>query len=129
MSMTEISEVSANILQMLGSPARTAILIAIGRGEACVCHLEAVLGWRQAYISQHLMALRKAGVLSDRREGRFVYYRLRDEAVLSLLRGAVALAGLDPQTLDVLVSQESFPACECPNCAPILVPVEGIEKR
>ncbi len=118
MTIPKISEQIANTLQVLGSPARIAILIAIGRGEACVCHLEAILGWRQAYISQHLMALRKADILQDRREGRYVYYRLKDEALLALVRDAAALGGLDPRSVDALANPDPGPNCECPHCAP-----------
>lgn len=62
--MTNISTFDeiAHLLQTIGQTARLQILLAIGEGEACVCHLEAALGWRQAYLSQHLMALREAGM-------------------------------------------------------------------
>src|SRR5512141_2965596 len=93
-SILQVSEQVAEPLQAIASTQRIAILLAIGKGEACVCHLEAALGWRQAYISQHLMALRKADILQDRREGRYVYYRLKDEAILSLVRDAAVLGGL-----------------------------------
>ena len=126
MNIPEISDQIANVLQVLSSPARIAILIAIGRGEACVCHLESILGWRQAYISQHLMALRKAEILQDRREGRYVYYRLKDEAILALVRDAATLGGLSPQSVDALANPEPGSDCECPHCAlepiPLTVP-------
>ncbi|MGW8252092.1 MAG: ArsR family transcriptional regulator, partial [Anaerolineales bacterium] len=54
----------SRLLDVIGKPARLQILLAIGSGEACVCHLESVLGMRQAYISQHLMSMRKSRVLS-----------------------------------------------------------------
>src|SRR5512140_2540833 len=102
LNISQFSEKIAEILQVISPSARIAILLAIGRGEACVCHLESILGWRQAYISQHLMALRKADILQDRREGRYVYYRLKDEAILALVRDTAVLSGLDPQGVDGL---------------------------
>ena len=93
----EVSDRVSDILQVVSSPARIAILLSIGRGEACVCHLEAALGWRQAYISQHLMALRKADILVDRRDGRYVYYRLADASLLELVLATAQLGGLDPK--------------------------------
>ncbi len=57
---------------------RIQILLAIGDDEACVCHLEAVTGMRQAVISQHLMLLRKAGLVTPNRAGRNIYYRLKN---------------------------------------------------
>lgn len=121
MTIPQIAEKIAGVLQVISPPARIAILLAIGRGEACVCHLEAILGWRQAYISQHLMALRKAEILQDRREGRYVYYRLKDEAILALARDAAALGGLAPQSVDALTNPNPGPDCECPHCAPQLI--------
>ncbi|MFM8368324.1 MAG: ArsR/SmtB family transcription factor, partial [Chloroflexota bacterium] len=73
---TQLSKQIAAPLEAIASPQRIAILLAIGKGEACVCHLETALGLRQAYISQHLMALRKADILQDRREGRYVFYKI-----------------------------------------------------
>ena len=73
------------LFQTLGVPPRLEILLAIGLNEACVCLLEAALGYRQAFISQHLMALREANLLESRHEGRFVYYKLADRRILDLL--------------------------------------------
>jgi ArsR family transcriptional regulator len=63
----DISKEIAFLLRVLGQPERLSILLLIGKGEACVCHLEAALGLRQAYISQHLMALREANIVIARR--------------------------------------------------------------
>lgn len=106
----------SRLLRTLGQPARIQILLAIGRGEACVCHLEAVLGGRQAFISQHLMALRKARVLASRREGRYVYYRLSDPQLLDLLQQAGELAGIKPLILLDTPINTNEPACICPHC-------------
>jgi DNA-binding transcriptional ArsR family regulator len=116
-TILEASEKIGTVLQAIGSPARVAILIAIGHGEACVCHLESILGWRQAYISQHLMSLRKAEILQDRRDGRYIYYRLTNEAILDLVRDAARLSSLDPQSVDALANPSPVPDCECPHCA------------
>ena len=98
------------LFQVIGQPARLQILLAIGTGEPCVCHLEAVLGWRQAYLSQHLMALRKAGVVNDRRVGRNIHYHLKNPGVLDLIRQAAELEG---QSLPHLSPSAD---CNCPNC-------------
>jgi ArsR family transcriptional regulator len=101
------------------------ILLAIGTGEACVCHLEVALGLRQAYISQHLMALRKADILLDRREGRYIFYRLKDAALLDLVAAAAALSGHPAEAVSALINNKSL-SCECPQCAPSLAPIKGI---
>ena len=118
-SIPQISEQIAAPLQAIASPQRVAILLAIGRGEACVCHLEAALGWRQAYISQHLMSLRKANILTDRRDGRYVFYRLKDASLLDLITGAASLSGLSAETVSALINTRTYPACACPQCAPV----------
>jgi ArsR family transcriptional regulator len=107
----------SELLETIGKPTRLRILIAIGQGEACVCHLEALLGLRQSYISQHLMALRSAGVLNARREGRFVYYRLDDRCILELIEGAAKITGIPSPDLK---SERQLPEgvlCSCPKCA------------
>ena len=54
-------QLTATIMKALVHPVRLQILQVLRDGEACVCHLEAVLNQRQAYISQQLMRLRDAG--------------------------------------------------------------------
>jgi DNA-binding transcriptional ArsR family regulator len=111
-TMTNMSSVDqiATLLQTIGQPARLQILLAIGESEACVCHLEAILGWRQAYLSQHLMALREAGLVTDRRESRFIFYRLADARLLALLH---QMAGIQGISLPELAPSDE---CTCPNC-------------
>jgi len=106
----------ANLFRTLGQPSRLRILLAIGEGEACVCHLEALLGYRQAYISQQLMELRKAGIVDARRDGRFIFYRLRDTALLQLIQEAGTFAGVPDAQLDILAQAETAIQCSCPHC-------------
>lgn len=112
-TMTNISTVEqvAALLQTIGQESRLQILLAIGDGETCVCHLEAMLGLRQAALSQHLMALREAGIVTDRREGRYIHYRLRDPALLDLVRHAAQFQELELPCL------APSPDCDCPNCS------------
>jgi ArsR family transcriptional regulator len=106
------AELISAILKVISPPSRLAILLAIDEGEACVCHLEAVLGKRQAYISQHLMALRQADILLDRRVGRYIYYRIANRALFDLIRQAGRMAGVEETA-----GEASTPVCECPKCA------------
>jgi DNA-binding transcriptional ArsR family regulator len=120
----------SRLLQVIHQPARLEILLAIGSGEACVCHLEACLGKRQAYISQHLMALRQAGIVTARRDGRNVYYRLTDPALLELIQKAAFIAGFSASDLAVGEQGIRLPGCPCPHCASedVLVQLEDIEQ-
>lgn len=126
-SIPRISEQIAAPLEAIASPQRIAVLLVIGKGEACVCHLEAMLGWRQAYISQHLMALRKADILQDRREGRYVFYRLKNASLLDLITASAALSGLSAETVSSLTNAQTHPACACPQCAPSIISIESLK--
>lgn len=123
----QASEKIAEPLQAIASTQRIAILLALGHGEACVCHLEAALGWRQAYISQHLMALRKADILQVRREGRYVFYRLKDVSLLDLLAASARLSGLSAEAVSALTNSPNPPSCDCPQCSPVLIPIANLK--
>jgi DNA-binding transcriptional ArsR family regulator len=108
----------ARLLRTIGQPARLKILLALGAGEACVCHLESLLGMRQAYISQHLMALRRAGVVRHRREGRFIFYRLNSPHVLELIELAGQVVGVSSNDLLASLQTGESSLCSCPKCEP-----------
>lgn len=99
-------ETALRLFSLLAHPARLRILDILRCGEACVCHLQAALGAPQPYVSQQLRVLREAGVISQRREGLFVYYRLADERMAHLLADV-----LGPATEETPV-----PQCTCPRC-------------
>ena len=107
----------SKLFRVLGQPSHLDILLAIGTGEACVCHLEAATGCRQAYISQHLMALRSEGLLVSRRDGRRIYYRLKNAGVLDLIRTAASVAG--KTDIEAALNQWAGPLsnCPCPHCS------------
>jgi DNA-binding transcriptional ArsR family regulator len=111
-----VSKEIGSLLQAIGPEVRLQIILAIGRGEACVCHLEAVLGGRQAYISQQLMAMREAGVITSRRQGRYVFYRLVDPRLLDLLHMAWRIQARGSDELRWRQSQKRL-RCNCPTCA------------
>jgi DNA-binding transcriptional ArsR family regulator len=125
-TIPQLSETIAVPIEAIASPQRIAILLAIGQGEACVCHLESALGWRQAYISQHLMLLRKAGILEDRRDGRYVYYRLKNTSYLDLIIASAEVCGLSRDSVFELINTQVYPSCECPHCIPALIPASSL---
>jgi ArsR family transcriptional regulator len=114
-----ISRIS-DLFDLLSPGPRVKLLLALGDGESCVCHLEATLGLKQAYISQHLMALRGAGLITTRREGRFIYYRLADPSLLDLIRLTARLAGVAVETYTKTL-RVGIENCHCPNCTPVTV--------
>ena len=101
----------AKLFKTLMHPGRLAILDVLRIEEACVCHLEAVLRQRQAYISQQLMVLREAGLIEDRREGWNVYYRVADPAVFTVIDAARFALG-EPGPASPAVAD----GCDCPKC-------------
>lgn len=106
----------SGIFSVIGNPLRVKILYAIGHGEACVCHLEAVLKKRQAHISQHLMVLRDAGILDTRRDGKYVFYRIANNTIFVLIETAADIAGISPDSLPKITESNSYTNCACPNC-------------
>lgn len=76
----------AQLFDLLGQPSRLQIILAIGNGDALVCQLCALLGHRQAYISQQLMELRKGGLVIARRQGRNIHYRMAEPRFLDMVR-------------------------------------------
>ncbi len=106
----------SDVLQAISPEPRLEILMTIGAGEACVCHLESRLGYRQAYISQQLMALREAGLLNTRRDGKYIYYRLEKPEIMEMVELAAHLAGLDMSVLATRV-RLSRSSCDCPKCS------------
>lgn len=81
----EVERVSA-LFKLLGDPTRARLLYALlEAGELCVCDLAASTGTMETTVSQALRLLRASGVVSGRRQGRNVFYRLSDAHVRMLL--------------------------------------------
>lgn len=79
-------------LQALTDENRLRILSLLGEGEACVCELQSALDLGQSLLSHHLKVLREAGLVRDRREGRWVHYSLDPDAVRDVARRLETLA-------------------------------------
>lgn len=70
--------------QALSDPKRRRILALLGDGEMCVCELVDEIEVSQSLLSFHLKALKEAELVDDRRDGRWVHYRLRSEALVQV---------------------------------------------
>ena len=75
----------AAVAKTLGHAHRLELLEQLAQGERSVEVLAQRTGLSIANASQHLQQMRRAGLVANRRDGKFVYYRLNDEAVLDLL--------------------------------------------
>jgi DNA-binding transcriptional ArsR family regulator len=118
MKTTTGYQYQAQLFRALSHPVRLHILDILSQQEACVCHLTAILGKRQPYVSQQLAALREAGLVVDRREGTLIYYRLVDERVAELLEEGKGLVhGPDGQSPAFPpVPAGALENCPCPRC-------------
>jgi DNA-binding transcriptional ArsR family regulator len=91
--MIETFEIAA---KALADRSRIRILKLLEGGELCVCQITAVMDLAPATVSKHLSLLKTAGLLQQRRDGRWIHYRLAERALngqtipfLQLLAGAL----------------------------------------
>ncbi len=96
-------ERAARWFHALADETRLQIVDRLREGEQCVCDLTDILGTAQSLLSFHLKTLKDAGILRDRREGRWVYYSLSPEAIEDLER---LIGSLKPRGRGVRVSSK-----------------------
>jgi ArsR family transcriptional regulator len=106
-------EPQARLFKVLMHPARLAILEILREGEECVCHMEAHLGYRQAYISQQLSVLKEAGLIQDRRDGWNIFYRVIRGEVYDILDTAYQMSGVTKGRHQI---KDRVHDCPCPKC-------------
>jgi len=70
----------------LSDPARVRIIYALADEALCVCELIDILQMQQTTVSHHLKVLKYAGIISDRKSGKWVNYSLADKKVLEALK-------------------------------------------
>ena len=87
--------------QALGDATRLRLLNLIGEQELCVCYFVEVLGVPQPKISRHLAYLRNAGIVSARREGKWMHYRI-------VMPPHIGAAQVLRQTLDSLKDEKAM---------------------
>jgi len=110
----DLYETQSDILKSLSHPTRLAILDILHDGEQCVCHIEAKLNLRQAYISQQLMILKEAGLVEGRREGLNLYYRVLKPEIFILLKILNSVTGITPKLPE---DKHANINCPCPKCS------------
>ncbi len=71
----------ARWFQAFSDETRLRIVELLSSGEKCVCDLQDAVGAAQSRLSFHLRVLREAGLVNDRKAGRWVYYSLRPEVL------------------------------------------------
>lgn len=84
-----------SVMKALGQSTRLKIIFLLARQEHCVCELERILNASQPAISQHMRVLKATGLVSERREGQWIFYSL-NKAALKAVLAAMTLALDDP---------------------------------
>ncbi len=97
MTMSNLST-AVEISRALGHSARLRTVAMLRAGEMCVCQIREVLQLAQSTVSSHLRELRRAGLIIERKDGRWVYFELSGELdVKPWLDAALGAASDDPQ--------------------------------
>ena len=107
---------AVRLFKALGDPTRLRIVKLLERGERCVCQLTAALGMGQSRISRHLAILKDAGLIEDRRAGKWVHYRLCCTDVPSY--ACACFASLDKDSAvrtDQRSARNARPLAPCPG--------------
>ncbi|HTV75730.1 MAG TPA: metalloregulator ArsR/SmtB family transcription factor [Candidatus Baltobacteraceae bacterium] len=77
------------VTRALSDPGRVRVLLALRRGELCVCQITELFGLAPSTISKHLSVLQNAGLILSRKTERWVYYRLPDRSASVVVREAL----------------------------------------
>ena len=77
----EVLKLQAELCKSLSDPKRLQIIQELREGERTVGELTEILGVKQSNTSQHLAVLRRIGIISPRKEGSTVYYKLADPKI------------------------------------------------
>ncbi len=99
------------LFKALSDPTRLRCLsLLIGQDELCVCELTHALNLPQPKVSHHLAALRKAALVTDRKAGLWIYYRINPEleqwSIKVLRATAEGIQGQGPYASDLLALRE-----------------------
>ncbi len=86
-----LSQVKAELFKALANPARIRVLELLAEGERSVGEMQPLVGIELSHLSQQLSVLRRAGLVSSRKEGASVIYSIRNDNVVELLRVAKEL--------------------------------------
>jgi DNA-binding transcriptional ArsR family regulator len=114
------------ITKALSDPNRVRVLLALRRGELCVCQITELFGFAPSTVSKHLSILHHAHLVLSRKSERWVYYRLPDKSAPVAVREALdwvhkALAQTDEtmadnQKLKRILKQDLAMICRRQKC-------------
>ena len=109
------------VTKALADPNRVRILLALRRGELCVCQITALFGLAPSTVSKHLSVLHHAGLVLSRKSERWVHYRLPGKSAPVTVRKALELvhkslantneAAADAKTLNRVLKTDLAEIC------------------
>jgi ArsR family transcriptional regulator len=88
-----------NIFKALSEETRLRVLSLLRHGELCVCDIVAALDMIQPKVSFHLAVLKEAGLIKDRKQGKWVHYRVDDSDMLRRLLLFSTLERIDAEAV------------------------------
>ena len=114
------------LTKALSDPSRVRVLLALRRGELCVCQITELFGFAPSTISKHLSILSQAGLIQSRKAERWVYYRLADKSAPVTVRealdwvqkslGKTAEADADAKKLKKILKTDLAVICRRQKC-------------
>jgi ArsR family transcriptional regulator len=100
-----IQQLKAEFFRTLGHPARLRVIGLVRDGEKTVGQLQAELGIDSSGASQHLAAMRRAGILEARKEGTSVHYSVRDPRIFQMMESARQVIGSHLEETQALLGE------------------------
>lgn len=99
----------------LAEPVRLRIAILLLDQELCVCDLMAVLNMPQSTVSRHMSRMKASGLVTDRRDGKWVHYQFVDTPLVAELRAFLRqnYAGIVPHSNDLRVLKKYLESQRC----------------
>lgn len=114
------------ITKALSDPSRVRILLALRKGELCVCQITELFGFAPSTVSKHLSILHQGGLILSRKSERWVYYRLPDGSAPAAVREALkwvfksiartAEAAADAKKLNQILKTDLAVICRRQRC-------------
>ena len=114
------------VTKALSDPGRVRMLLALRRGDLCVCQITELLGFAPSTASKHLSILHRAGLIRSRKSERWVYYRLPDRSAPAAVRKALEWvhqslaktdeAAADAKKLNRILKTDLAVICRRQNC-------------
>jgi DNA-binding transcriptional ArsR family regulator len=86
---------SSRILKTISDPNRHKMIRLLSLRSMCVCEIMAALDMTQSVASHHLQLLENAGVLTKKRKGKWIFYKIADSTILTILDDIASLKTID----------------------------------